>query len=156
MGTGGERCVRCEKGVWAEFQIGSHQRGGFKPFRKGSSGGNANMASENQDPYDQAYWGKGKGKKGKKGKSKFQYPYDGNKGYPSYDNGKGKGGQEKENPIRSQPLQRRRRSSPPFSRLHHPQTLHMPVGQIRIGMHPGIGVNKAGTHPMSHPALDKR
>ena len=51
------------------------------------------MASENQDPYDQAYWGKGKGKKGKKGKSKFQYPYDGNKGYPSYDNGKGKGEQ---------------------------------------------------------------
>ena len=74
---------------------GSHQRGGFKPFRKGSSGGKANMANEYQDPYDQAYWGKGKGKKGKKGKSKFQYPYDGNKGYPSYDNGKGKGGQKK-------------------------------------------------------------
>ena len=52
------------------------------------------MANEYQDPYHQAYWGKGKGKKGKKGKSKFQYPYDGNKGYPSYDNGKGKGGQE--------------------------------------------------------------
>ena len=53
------------------------------------------MANEYQDPYDQAYWGNGKGKKGKKGKSKFRYPYDGNKGYPSYDNGKGKGGQEK-------------------------------------------------------------
>ena len=50
---------------------------------------------ENYDPYDQAYWGKGKGKKGKKGTSKFQYPYDGNKGYPSYESGKGKGGQEK-------------------------------------------------------------
>ena len=74
---------------------GSHQRGGFKPFRKGSSGGKANMANEYQDPYDQAYWGKGTGKEGKKGKSKFQYPYDGNKGYPSYDNGNGKGGQEK-------------------------------------------------------------
>ena len=73
----------------------SHQRGGFKPFRKGSSGGKANMANEYQDPYDQAYCGKGKEKKGKKGKSKFQYPYDGSKGYPSYDNGKGKGGQEK-------------------------------------------------------------
>ena len=47
---------------------GSHHRGGFKPFRKGSSGGKANMANENQDPYDQAYWGKGKGKKGKKWK----------------------------------------------------------------------------------------
>ena len=53
------------------------------------------MANENYDPYDQAYWGKGKGKKGKKGKSKFQYPYDGNKGYPSYENGKGKSGHEK-------------------------------------------------------------
>ena len=53
------------------------------------------MANENYDPYDQAYWGKGKGKKGKKGKSKFQYPYDGNKGYPSYESGKGKSGQEK-------------------------------------------------------------
>ena len=48
------------------------------------------MANENYDPYDQAYWGKGKGKKGKKGKSKFQYRYDGNKGYPPYENGKGK------------------------------------------------------------------
>ena len=32
---------------------------------------------------------------GKKGKSKFQYPFDGNKGYPSYDNGKGKGRHDK-------------------------------------------------------------
>ena len=89
---------------------GSHQRGGFKPFRKSGSGGKANMANENYDPYDQAYWGKGKEKKGKKGKSKLQYPYDGNKGYPSYENGKGKSGQEKENPRRSQPPQKRRRS----------------------------------------------
>ena len=74
---------------------GSHQRGGFKPFRKSGSGGKAYMANENYDPYDQAYWGKGKGKKGKKGQSKFQYPYDGNKGYPSYESGKGKSGQEK-------------------------------------------------------------
>ena len=74
---------------------GSHQRGGFKPFRKSGSGAKANMANENYDPYDQAYWGKGKGKKAKKGKSKFQYPYDGNKGYPSFENGKGKSGQEK-------------------------------------------------------------
>ena len=74
---------------------GSHQQGGFKPFRKSGSGGKANMANENYDPYDQAYWGKGKGKKGKKGKTKFQYPYDGNKGYPPYENGKGKGGHDK-------------------------------------------------------------
>ena len=74
---------------------GSHQRGGFKPFRKSGSGAKADMANENYDPYDQAYSGKGKGKKGKKGKSKFQYPYDGNKGYPPYENGKGKGGHDK-------------------------------------------------------------
>ena len=71
---------------------GSHQRGGFKPFRKSGSGGKANMANENSDPYDQAYWGKGKGKKGK---SKFPYPYEGNKGYPSYESGKGKSGHDK-------------------------------------------------------------
>ena len=74
---------------------GSHQRGGFKPFRKSGSGGKANMANENYDPYDQAFWGKGKGKKGKKGQSKFQYPYDGSKGSPSYENSKGKGGHDK-------------------------------------------------------------
>ena len=77
---------------------GSHQRGGFKPFRKSGSVGKANMANENYDPYDQAYWGKGKGKKGKKGTSQFQYPYDGNKGYPSYENGKGKSGHDKGKP----------------------------------------------------------
>ena len=99
---------------------GSHQRGGFKPFRKSGSGGKANTANENYDPYDQAYWGKCKGKQGKKGISKFQYPYDGNNGYPSYESGKGRADRRKENPRRSQPPQRRRRSSPPSSRLHHP------------------------------------
>ena len=38
----------------------------FKPYRKSGSGGKANMANENQDPYDQAYWGKGRGKNGRK------------------------------------------------------------------------------------------
>ena len=33
---------------------------------------------------------------------------------------KEKADKKKENPRRSQPSQRRRRSSPPFSRLHHP------------------------------------
>ena len=73
---------------------GSHQRGGVTPFRKSGSGGKATLANTNQDPYDQAYWGKGIGKKGT-GKSKFQKPYDGNKGCPSYENGKGKGGHDK-------------------------------------------------------------
>ena len=71
---------------------GSPQRGGFKPFRKSGSGGKANMANENYDPYDQAYWGKGKGKKGNKGKSKFQYMMETKVIHPS---GKGKSGQEK-------------------------------------------------------------
>ena len=68
------------------------------PFEKVAPAGRpiyANIANENQDPYDQAYWGKGKGKKWNKAKSKFQYPYDGNKGYPSYDSGKGTGGHDK-------------------------------------------------------------
>ena len=45
---------------------GSHQRGGFKPCRKSGPSRKANMANENQDPYDQAYWGKGKERKGRK------------------------------------------------------------------------------------------
>ena len=43
----------------------------------------------------------------------------------------------KENPRRSQPSQRRRRSSPPSSRLRHPQSLPMPVGQTKIGINHG-------------------
>ena len=127
---------------------GSHQRGGLKPFRKGSSGGRANMANEYQDPYDQAYWGKGKGKKGKERKSKFQYPYDGNKGYPSYDNGKGKGGQEKGKSKTFTAIAEKTEEQAAIQQTHHPQNLPMPVGQIKIGIHSGIGVNKAGTHRM--------
>ena len=58
----------------------------------------------------------------------------------------------KENPRRSQPSQRRWRSSPPSSRLHHPRSLPMPVGQSKIGINHGHGTNK----PMRHPAQDKR
>ena len=122
---------------------GSHRRGGFKPFKKSVSGGKANMANENYDAYDQAYWGKGKSKKGKKGKSKFQYPFDGNKGYPSYDNGKGKGGHDKEKSKTFAAIAEKSEEQPatPLLKL---QSLPMPVGQT-----------KAGTHPMKHPAPDK-
>ena len=78
------------------------------PSRKAVLAGRPIWPMKDYDPYDQAYWGKGKGKKGKKGKSKFQYSFDGNKGFPSYDNGKGKGGLGKEKPKRSQPSQRSR------------------------------------------------
>ena len=63
---------------------------------------------------------------------------------------------KKGNPRRSQPPQRRRRSSPPSSRLHHPYSLPMPVGQTKTGINHGHGTNMAGTHPMRHPAQDKR
>ena len=61
---------------------------------------------------------------------------------------KEKADKKKENPRRLQPLQRRRG--------RHTADCTTPAGQIRIGIHPGIGVNKAGTHPISHPAPDKR
>ena len=102
---------------------GNHRRGGFRPFKKSGSGGKANMADEYSDPYDQAYWGKGKGKKGKKGKSKFQYPFDGTmetRVIHSAIMAREKADRIKENPKRSRPSQRSRRSSPPSSRLHHP------------------------------------
>ena len=87
------------KAAWMDlmpvFTAQSFRQSVQDAFRKSGSGGKANMANENYDPYDQACSGKGKGKKGKKGKSKFQYPYDGNKGYPPYENGRGKGGHDK-------------------------------------------------------------
>ena len=64
------------------------------PFEKVAPA-KANMANENQDRCDPAYGGKGEGRKGKKVKSKFQYPYDGNSGYPSYGSGKEKSGRDK-------------------------------------------------------------
>ena len=99
---------------------GSHQRGGFKSFRKSGSGGKANMANENYDPYDQAYWGKGKGKKGKKGKSNSNIPIMETKVIHPMRVVKERADRRKDNPRRSQPPQKRRRSSPPSSRLHHP------------------------------------
>ena len=62
----------------------------------------------------------------------------------------------KENPKRSQPLQRSRRSILPHSQLLNSKSLPMPVGQTKIGINHGHGTNKAGTHPVRHPAQDKR
>ena len=95
---------------------GSPQRGGFKPFRKSGSGGKANMANENYDPYDQAYWGKGKGKKRMENQNS-NIPMMETKVIHPMRVAKERADREKENPRRSQPPQKRRRSSPP---LHHP------------------------------------
>ena len=78
------------------------------------------MANENYDPYDQAYWGKGKGKKGKKGKSNSNIPMMETKVMHPMRVAKERADRRKENPRRSQPPQRRRRSSPPSSR-HRPR-----------------------------------
>ena len=61
----------------------------------------------------------------------------------------------KANPKRSQPSQRSRRSILPRSKLLNSKSLPMPVGQTKIGINHGHGTNKAGTHPMRHPAQDK-
>ena len=73
---------------------GSHQRGGFKPFRKSGSGGKANQNSN--------------------------IPMLETKVIHPMRVAKERADRRKENPRRSQPPQRRRRSSPPSSRLHHP------------------------------------
>ena len=113
------------------------------------------MANENYDPYDQAYWGKGKGKKGKENQNS-NTPMMETRVIRPMRMAKERADMTRENPRRSQPSQRRRRSSPPSSRLHHPQSLPMPVGQTKIGINHGHGTNKAGTHPVRHPAQDKR
>ena len=135
---------------------GSHQRGGFKPFRKSGSGGKANMANENYDPYDQAFWGKGKERRERKEHQNSNIPMMETKVIHLMRMAKERADMTKENPRRSQPPQKRRRSSPPSSRLHHPESLPMPVGQTKIGINHGHGTNKAGTHPMRHPVQDKR
>ena len=111
---------------------GSHQRGGFKPFRKGSSGGKAIWPTNIRIPTT------------RKEDQKSNIPMMETNVIHPMTMAKEKADKRKENPKRSQPSQGRRRSSPPSSRLHHPQSLPMPVGQIKIGIHPGSG--RAGTH----------
>ena len=73
----------------------------------------AGMANENYDPYDQAYWGKGKGKKGKKENQNSNIPMMETKVIHLMRMAKERADMTKENPRRSQPPQKRRRSSPP-------------------------------------------
>ena len=65
------------------------------PFEKVALAGRPIWPTKIRIPTTRHIGEKAKERRGKKGKSKFQYPYDGNKGYSSYDNGKGRGGQEK-------------------------------------------------------------
>ena len=95
--------VHYQKGVWAASEIwkkkkqrkfkkrkGSHRRDGFKSLRKTASCGKANMANQKtMTPTTRRIGGKAR-QEGKKGQSKFQYPFDGNTGSPSYENGKGR------------------------------------------------------------------
>ena len=84
------------------------------------------MANEYQDPYDQAYWGKAKERRERKENRNSNIPMMETKVIHPMTMAKEKADKKKDNPKRSQPLQRRRRSSPPSSRLHHPQSLPMP------------------------------
>ena len=133
---------------------GSHQQGGFKPFRKGSSGKKANMANESQDPYDyhQAYWGKGKRKKGKKGKSKFQYPYMmETKVIHPMTMAKEKADKKKENPKRLQPAQEEQ----PAIQQTAPSTEPTYAGWT--DQDPSGNWNEQGCYSSHrHPAQDKR
>ena len=99
-------------------------------FQKSGSGGKANVANE-----------------GKKGKSKFQYPYDGNKGYPSYDNGKGKGGQEKGKSKTFAATAEKTEEQPAIQQTA-PSTEPTYAGWTDQDWDPGIGVNRAGTRFM--------
>ena len=67
---------------------GSHQRGGFKPV---ALAGRPIWPVKIRMPTTRHIGEKA----GKERKIEIPISYDGNKGYPSYDNGKGKGGQEK-------------------------------------------------------------
>ena len=107
------------------------------------------MANENYDPYDQAYWGKGKGKKGKKENHNSNIPMMETRVIHPMRMAKEKADSTKENPRRSQPSQRRR-SSPPSSRLHHPQTTY--AGWTDQDWDQSWTWNEH--HPMRHPFHD--
>ena len=136
---------------------GSHQRGGFKPFRKSGPGGKAKIwPMRTMIPTTRHVGEKAKERRERKENQNFNSPMMETRVIHPMRMAKKKADMTKDNPRRSQPSQRRRRSSPPPSRLHHPQSLPMPVGQTKIGISHGHGTNKAGTHPMKHPAQDKR
>ena len=94
---------------------GSHQRGGFKPFRKCGSGGKANMANETMIPTTRHF-----GEKERKEHQNSNIPMMETKVIHPMRVAKERADRRQENPRRSQPPQRRRRSSPPSSRPHHP------------------------------------
>ena len=73
---------------------------------------------------------KAKERKGRKENRRYSIPMMETK-VSILDNGKGIGGHDKGKSKKAQPQQRT--WSPPSSRLHHPQSVHLPVGQIKIG-----------------------
>ena len=105
---------------------GSHQR----PFRKGGSGGKANMANENSDPYDQE---KAKERRERKENQNSNIPMMETRVIHPMRMAKEKADMTKENPRRSQPSQRRWRSSPPSSRLRRPQSYLCRLDRPRLG-----------------------
>ena len=90
-------------GVWAKFQIQKEERQRKISKQKAQSPTRWLQTPSKKwlrrDQYGQqkspSILGKRQRKEREERKIKFQYPYDGNKGYPSYDNGKGKGGHYK-------------------------------------------------------------
>ena len=83
---------------------GSHQRGGFKPFRKSGSGGKANMANENYDPHV-----------GEKAKERRERKENQNSNIPMMET-------KVIHPMRmaKERADMTKRRRPPSSRLHHP------------------------------------
>ena len=76
---------------------GSHQRGGFKPFRKAVLAGRPIWPMKIMIPTTRHIGHIGEKAKERRERKENQISniYDGNKGYPPYENGKGKGGHDK-------------------------------------------------------------
>ena len=133
---------------------GSHQRGGFKPFRKSGSGGKANMANE-MIPTTRHI-----GEKAKERREKQENP---NSNIPMMETRvihPLRMAKERADMTRKiQNVRSHRREvggASCHSQLLNSKSLPMPVGQTKIGINHGHGTNTAGTHRMRHPAQDKR
>ena len=106
---------------------GSHQRGGFKPFRKSGSGGKTNMANENYDP--RHIGEKAKERRERKENQNSNIPMMETKVIHPMTVAKERADRKKENPRRSQPPQRRRGAA------RHPAdcTIHRRLDRPRLG-----------------------
>ena len=101
-----------------------------------------------QDPYSQAYWKKANIREKKKRRNEYQNAFNGNKGYPSHHDGKGKGGKHKRKTNTLAPFAEKSKEQPANQQAADLSACYTLVGRTRVWIHHGVGVKVAGTQVM--------